>query len=245
LDVDLSVRQQLLDVVIVRRGQGTKLVPWPDGFENPAEHNLLTFKSLQEPLDRWAIQELIGHYVNYRKQQSASRGQLLPETHFALFAAAMRFPRDLANDVAFQERGPGVYDITCLGGTIRVLVLSQAAEAERNALWNLFSGNRERVSYALKQLRPRLQYVSSVLNDLLSHYNQEGIHMPYTVEEVVQEINDRIIRDAPVEKRLAGLSPEEILKALPLEQLLARLTPEQLARVRAYLDQRSSDTGTK
>ena len=63
---DLSLKKQLLDLVIVRRGPGTVPFRLPDGLEDLANHNLITFKSYQETLDAWAMKELIGHYVNYR-----------------------------------------------------------------------------------------------------------------------------------------------------------------------------------
>ncbi|HVS40291.1 MAG TPA: hypothetical protein VMS17_32335, partial [Gemmataceae bacterium] len=51
---DLSQQQQLLDVVIVRRGRGRFADTLPDGLEGLAEHNLVTFKSRHEALDAWA-----------------------------------------------------------------------------------------------------------------------------------------------------------------------------------------------
>ncbi|MEN8219945.1 MAG: hypothetical protein ABFS56_27070 [Pseudomonadota bacterium] len=36
---------------------------------------------MREPLDVWAIEELIGHYVNYRKQMSPSLDDLLPTAY--------------------------------------------------------------------------------------------------------------------------------------------------------------------
>ncbi len=68
LEKDLSLKQQFLDVVILRKGRGQCTGRLPDGFDNLADHNLITFKSLQEALDDWALMELTGHYVNYRKQ---------------------------------------------------------------------------------------------------------------------------------------------------------------------------------
>jgi len=59
------------------------------GFEDLVAHNLVTFKSYQEALDGWALNELIGHYVNYRKQVSPSMQELLPETNFRLFAVSV------------------------------------------------------------------------------------------------------------------------------------------------------------
>src|SRR5438876_11635957 len=79
LEKDLSLKKQLLDVVILRKGQGRFVGRLPDGLDNLATYNLITFKSHQENLDDWALKELTGHYVNYRKQVSPARKPLLPE----------------------------------------------------------------------------------------------------------------------------------------------------------------------
>src|SRR5438445_10097849 len=69
---DLSQQQQLLDVVVVRRGRGRFIGRLPDGLEGLTAHNLITFKSHREALDAWAVKELIGHSVAYRKLVSPS-----------------------------------------------------------------------------------------------------------------------------------------------------------------------------
>src|SRR5213080_4306652 len=71
-EMDLSVKQQFIDVALIRHGTGPLPRALPDGFEDLAAHNLLTFKSHQEALDDWTLCELLGHYVNYRKQSSPS-----------------------------------------------------------------------------------------------------------------------------------------------------------------------------
>ena len=48
-----------------RRGDRTPVLP--DGFGPLAAHNLVTYNSLHEPLDGWALKELVGHSVNDRK----------------------------------------------------------------------------------------------------------------------------------------------------------------------------------
>ena len=68
LEKDLSSKQQLLDVY------------------------LMTYKSLRQPLDAWALDELVGHYVNYRKQSSPSLEELLPVEDFRLYAVSTRHP---------------------------------------------------------------------------------------------------------------------------------------------------------
>jgi hypothetical protein len=89
---DLS-QQQFLDVVIVRRRRGKFAGALPDGLGDLGEHNLITFKSLGEALDDWAIRELLGSYVAYRKLVSPSPSDLLPAARFRLYAVCARFPQ--------------------------------------------------------------------------------------------------------------------------------------------------------
>jgi hypothetical protein len=70
LEKELALSSQLLDVVIIEQRETdapTRTVELPDGLEDLRRHNLLTYKSRHEALDAWALDELIGHYVNYRK----------------------------------------------------------------------------------------------------------------------------------------------------------------------------------
>src|SRR5262245_57027044 len=87
---DLSVQQQLLDVVIVRRGRGRFAGRLPDGLDELRPHDLVTFKSHHEALDGWALKELTGADVAYRKLVSPSPSDLLPDEQFGLYAVAAR-----------------------------------------------------------------------------------------------------------------------------------------------------------
>ena len=60
VEKDLSVKQQYLDVVILRREPGEFKGKLPDGLDHLADHNLLTYKSHHEPLDDWSLKELTG-----------------------------------------------------------------------------------------------------------------------------------------------------------------------------------------
>ena len=86
-----------LDVLIIERepGQSTELSDPCDGFETLRPHNLLTYKSMHEPLDAWAIEELIGHYANYRKIVEP----MPPPEAFGLYAVCARYPSGLARQV--------------------------------------------------------------------------------------------------------------------------------------------------
>src|SRR5271170_5311814 len=107
---DLSVQQQLLDVVIVRRGRGRFAGRLPDGLDGLRPHNLVTFKSRHEALDAWAMKELAGHSVAYRKLVSPTPSELLPEDQFGLYAICARFPQQLSGQVPWQPAQRGVYD---------------------------------------------------------------------------------------------------------------------------------------
>ncbi|MDC7234350.1 MAG: hypothetical protein PQJ58_14045 [Spirochaetales bacterium] len=67
LEVDMSIPQQFLDVMLIEQksGESFNRENLCDGFENLNKHNLLTYKSHHESLNAFAIQELIGYYVSY------------------------------------------------------------------------------------------------------------------------------------------------------------------------------------
>src|SRR6266446_10585475 len=125
LEKDLSLKQQLLDVVLLRKGAAPLLFRLPDGFEDLAAFNLVTFKSYQEALDGWALNELVAHYVNCRKQVSPSMQDLLPETDFRLFAVSVRFPQALTRQVNLAPLQPGVYEVRHFTGPTRVVVVHE------------------------------------------------------------------------------------------------------------------------
>jgi hypothetical protein len=218
VEVDLSVQQQRLDIVILHRtGESVEPV-WPDGFGVPAPFNVLTFKATKDPLNAWALKELAAHGVYYRKLRSPNLDDLLPQEHFRLVAASMQFPRQLASQITLQPQGPGAYDVQWGTDVIRVLVLKEMPEAEQNVVWNLFSGEQERIARTVQQLKPRLRSWSGLLDNLLNFYGLEGIAMPYTMEDLEREVEERVLNK---------LTPEKALSHLSLEQLMERLSPEQ------------------
>jgi len=130
VEKELALKSQRLDILIIERRPGAAvdggpaaLAGLPDGLERLAAHNVLTYKSQHQPLDAWALDELIGHYVTYRKLVSIERAhtpdapvpasapatapapevveppaetyRLLPEDDFGLYAVATRTPERL------------------------------------------------------------------------------------------------------------------------------------------------------
>jgi len=209
----------------------------PDGLDNLAKYNLLTYKSHQETLDKWALKELVGHYTAYRKLVSKDLNHLRPEEEFRLYAACTRYPANLGK--LLTKTQAGVYEIEFCH-PIRVLVLSQFPETPNNAFWQLFSAKAEKVLYGQKNYGWQLPDWSSVIDDLFKHYQLEGI-MSYTMADYMKEYRKNFIQDLSVEERLTGLapdqrlhglSPDQRLHGLSLDEVLQRWQPDE---IEAYL----------
>jgi hypothetical protein len=217
-ETDLSHKQQFIDVVLVRQGPGPIPRQLPDGFEDLANHNLVTFKSYQEALDGWALCELVGHYVNYCKQTSPTMQDLLPETDFRLFAVCARHPQNLARAGLLTPVRDGVYDVRVLHLSIRVIVIHQLPQQEQNAMLLLFSAKEELVRYAAAHYQPHSKETSTLLLRLLRAYREDP-EMANKLDEFVRETIDELLKELPPKKRLEGLSPEQRLEGLSPEEL--------------------------
>lgn len=231
VEKDLSLQQQFVDVIVVEQGEGAHLDEIPDGLENLAKHNLITYKSLREPLDGWTLDELIGHYVNYRKQVSPSSDQFLPVEDFRVYAVCTRKPQKLHQQHTLQKLQQGVYWIEWGTQTVRVIVLSEMPPTPNNAVWDLFSGVPRTVQYGAAQYHWRRANRSTATNDLFAQYAQEGMIMPYTFEDYFREKAEEYFVTHKQEF-VQLLSPEERLKGLSPKDRLQGLSPEELE---AYL----------
>jgi hypothetical protein len=239
LEKDLALQRQLLDVVIIERtAPGGVAADLPDGLDNLRAHNLLTYKSKQEPLDGWALDELLEHYVNYRKLISPKAG-LLPKSDFQLYAVATRQPQELANHRPPQPTArPGVYDIRWGTPMVRLIVLNQIDPHPRNAAWELFGTRQDQIRHGAAHYRPRRQVAWVLLRCLYLTHILEDPTMAYTMEEFAREARQRFLQElTPEELRamLDQLPPEEVLTRFTPEERLRGLGPEELRQLEEYL----------
>jgi hypothetical protein len=240
IERDLSVQQQFLDVLIVRRRPGRMTVQVPDGLEDLVAHNLISFKSHHEALDAWALKELMGHYVAYRKLVSPNPSDLISEDQFGLYAVCARFPATLSAQVTWQERRQGVYDCVWGTDTVRVVVAGDLPQQGQNAPLHLFSAKRELVAFGSANYEQRSEDTSQLLRQLFQRFRGEGLVMPYTMQDFRREYaKEHFYELTPEEQQeaLEQLSPErrhEILQAFPPEERLNGLSAEE---IRKYLDQ--------
>lgn len=231
IERDLSAQQQFLDVAILRQGRGRFAGRLPDGLEDLTAHNLLTFKSHHEGLDGWAIRELVGHYVAYRKLVSPSSTRLLPEEHFRLYAVCARFPHNLAGQVPWHQRQTGVYDCHWGMDVVRIVVAGELPREAHNAPLHLFSASPELIGFGQGAYRQRSERTSTMLRQLFQRYKGENLDMPYTWTDFERDY---------IKEHFPQLTPEErrtVLQSLPLEERLAGLSVEQ---IRDYLEKLSS-----
>jgi hypothetical protein len=232
VEPDLSVQQQRLDVVIVRRGDGEFSDRLPDGFDPLAPHNLITFKSHREALDGWAPKELASHDVAYRKLVSPSPSELLSDDHFRLYAVCARLPHNLFGEVQWQKQQAGVYDCRWGLDTIRIIIAGELPQEPQNAPLHLFSASPGLLAFGRGTYRQRSPNTSALLAQLCEVLRKEGFGMPFTMEDFQhQYAKENFARLTPQEKReaLERLSPEErrdFLGSLPPEERLAGLPPE-------------------
>jgi hypothetical protein len=202
---DLSVQQQLLDVVIVRRGRGRFPGRLPDGLQGLRAHNLITFKSHREALDAWAMKELVGHYVSYRKLVSRSPSELLAENQFGLYAVTARYPQNLSVQVPWQGVQAGVYDCHWGTGTIRVVVAGELPREPHNAPLHLFSASPDLLGFGGRAYQGHSPNTSGLLVQLFEGLQAEGFPMPYTMEDFQRQF---------VKEHFPKLTPEEQAEVL-------------------------------
>jgi hypothetical protein len=222
-EVDLSLKKQYLDIVVIRKKEGDFQRALPDGFSPLSNHNLISFKSHQDTFDGWSVLEFIGHYVNYRKQTSPSLDQLLAEEQFRLFGITARFPESLAKQVRLEEIQTGVYDINVGPLRIRLLVIRDLPNEPANAMFKLFSVAPDQIEFACRHYRPSSPRTTGIVDKLISKYRMEDARMATTVEELNRKLMKEAMEMASVKDRLKGLTTQERLKGLSAEEIEAYL----------------------
>jgi hypothetical protein len=168
-------------MLVLRKGEGEEPEELPDGFEDLADYNLISYKSHQQVLDDWAMDELVAYYVGYRKMVSPEE-ELLPEDRFRLYAISTWFPESLSEQVPLEQYKEGIYDVKWGSLNIRVIVLSQVSDDRKNALWHIFSAVPDSVVRGAAAYKEKDR--SNVMGTVFEKYNTEGIAIPCAVEDL-------------------------------------------------------------
>lgn len=202
LEKELSLQKQFIDAIIIRKYKDQIINNLPDGLNNLNEHNLLSYKSHQESLNEWAIEELIEYYVLYRKLISPASNRLTDSNKFSLYAVSARYPNKLLSQVHFEKVQDGVYEIKPVSKTIRIIVLKEIQDKPENAIWDLFSAISDKVAYGKNHYHWKRTDLNPVINKLFNKYNLEGLNMPYTVDDFKRELKEEVRQEVKKEEKV-------------------------------------------
>lgn len=219
---------QFLDVAIIKEAKGrTPMKGLPDGLDNLSKHNLMTYHSPIQTEEGVSLEELIWHYVSYRKKESAEFEQLLPERGFRLYAVTTNYPDELKDErIPLKCLKEGVYEIPLLGRrNLRMIVTSEVRTRENNTPWLLFSGIPDKVEFAKTHHRWRNPKASSIVHCLYERYFAEKVFMSYSLEDYSRDYQQELFENVPLEDRFKDTSPEEVLKVVT-----KMFSPERIAK---------------
>ena len=87
-----------------------------------------------------------------------------------LYAVCARFPHNLAAQIPWQERRPGVYDCRWGLDVVRVVVAGLLPRRPHNAPLHLFSASPELVDFAGGAYRQRSENTSALLKQLIERF---------------------------------------------------------------------------
>lgn len=232
IEPDLSLRQQFLDLVVIRKREGELTLTLPDGLAPLVEHNLISFKSKEEAFDGWAMNELIGHYVSYRKWVSPSTKKLLPEEQFQLFGVAARFPDQLSRPIPLKPVCEGVYDCFCGSTRIRLIVIRELPEKAANIPMYPFSPLERHEELASTRFRLKNPNTSSLIGWLLLRRGKEDDPMlPPKLRDFVRQTKREFIEELTTEEFEELVLNSERFRHLPPEERIKDLSDEELEKI--------------
>jgi hypothetical protein len=209
-EFDLSDQVQRVDFAVIRVANHNLPPPapekMPDGLQTLRSHNLISYKSINEPFDRFALNELIGHAVAYSKLQARDDWKTFSDS-LGLIALSTRKPQtEVISRLLQQTANEDVYEIDCAGWKVTCIVINMASPEKRNWLWALLKGDKSRwksgtIAVMLKAIKQQLKEMGNVDPE---------------IEAFETEILESWLQELPPSQRLIGLD----LKATPEVQAL-------------------------
>ena len=230
MEMEVSQQKQLLDLIIIRQEQVKPIQTEQlcDGFDNLAKYNLISYKSLHESFNDFAVEELYGYYISYRKL-TEQKARKLPKTDYRLYGIATKKPEKLLRTVRHKQIQPGVYDLLTGLKPIRLVVLNTLEQKQSNAILNLFSDRREQFTYGYRHIDQQKFNTrdTPVVNKIIELYKLEGVTMPYTEEQFLEDYKRSLFNRMTPQERIKGLKPEEILGSFKREEILGNFKPQE------------------
>ncbi len=223
MDIDVAIKEQRIDYIVVQQKENPKLGGICDGFDNLGSFNLITYKSQHESFNRFAMDELIGYYIAYYKKLNI---KYLRPKDIRLYVLTTRHPRQVLNRFDHREIQKGVFSVKTYSNEARIIVLRDTPVDERNAILAMFSGAEDKFLAGARFYHPKPS-CRSVLDQLYLAYKFEDLKMDYTIQDFIREVTLTGLKDLSLDERLQGLAPEDRIKGLDLEVRLKGLGPEE------------------
>jgi hypothetical protein len=119
---------------------------------------------------------------------------------------------------------------------VRLIVLNAIAKHARNAPWELFASEQDRIRQGLIHYRARHPHPSQgghqgghweLLERLHLIYQRENLDMAYTMEDFLRETHELVLANMTLEERLKGLAADEVLQRYDPEERLKGLEPKE------------------
>jgi len=170
--------------------------------------------------------------------------ELLPASYFQIYAVSTRYPKKLLGSKTklnpeIEEIQAGVYKVSLkIICPVIILVLSEMPKDDKNALWQLFSGNAEGFEFGNTHYQWQEPSSQTLLNQLYKLYSKEGVVMSYTWDDYFRDYPpEEFLRELPHEAILKSISNEERLKGIPDEERLKGISPEFIKKYLSKLSQ--------
>ena len=242
-EVPLTREPLRLDVLVVRRLQRaplpTLLRPEVERF---GAFTLVHFVSPSDEPEADDALALLAYGCQFVRLQG-SQGRMVQGQVVLFVVCSSLTPRYVAalerleGRLARVERGP--WQGVVAGFRLEVVETSQRSETPGEALWRTVSKAFLTDPTGGLVLDAQELEICRQLQRHVQRYEAQGDEpMASEAAKIVlslQEVTRRIVQDAPVEVRLAGLAPEQRLAGLAPEQVAAGLTAEQRAELLALL----------
>jgi len=250
-------------VILRRTDDKGKAIELPDGFDNLREHNLITYKSIEDTLNRWAIYELYGHFINYCKQALDNDIEVNFD-NCQLYGISTRVPKKLLSQGPFSKVQDGIYDLEVLQYNTRIIVTGDMSKESNNAIWHLFSGKPHKFKYAQHYYEAHYTSLKALMQQLLGHYKEAGVPLmsfdldKYYADMVAKshemiideewdvlmeklfekKTPDEVMSRFSTEARLKGISVDERLQGVSVDERLQGVSVEE---IQAFLDKNKTN----
>ena len=246
-----------VDILLIRREGGqlspTKAEEISALLRLLKRFTLIEFKGPTDAMERGDFGQLLGCAFLWHSQE----GELIPHEEVSLVVLAPAVNNALPNELRLygleiNDHEPGIFRVTGLpfiAWLVETDVMAERGQPVLSLVSRLFLNDRKSIMDKLEYADERL--VSYLAQQIHQFRSMEGFALQFAdsqyLEQIENDLLDKILEWAPAERRVRGLSPEERVRGLaPVdrvrgmapEELVSALSEEEAARLREPLERK-------